>query len=95
LPSSWETENRPFSHYDKQCIVQPAKENGLMKKHQWGKLGDTVHIPRAEWKPRWHPDGLIRTSLDLTDDEYFKRPMPRYIREIKKKYRTELRLHKK
>jgi hypothetical protein len=40
-------EHRLFSHYDKQYIAQPAKENGLMKWHQWGKLGDITHIPRS------------------------------------------------
>ena len=50
---------------------------------------------QKEWKPRWAPDGIIRHCLDLTDNEYFKRPMPLEFLEMTKKYRTKLRLHKK
>jgi hypothetical protein len=38
-------EYRPFSHYGKRCIAQPARENGLMKWRPWGKLDDITHIP--------------------------------------------------
>lgn len=48
-----------------------------------------------KWKPRWLPDGLIRTCLDLTDDEYFKRDLPTRVRNRTEKYRAKLPTHKK
>lgn len=87
-------------------IVLELKQNGYQNIHQ---LDDKINIAlpilkkaekeifsQEEWKPRWHPDGLIRHCLDLTDDKYFKeRQMPREVRESTLRQRAELCLHKK
>lgn len=86
-------------------IVSELRQYGYQNIHQ---LDDKINIAlpileeieneifyQKEWKPRWRPDGLIRQCLDLTDNEYFERPLPEKVREMTKKYRTKLRLHKK
>lgn len=49
---------------------------------------------QEEWKPSWHPDGVIRVCLDLTDEKYSKRRSPKGTREIIAKYRNILKAHK-
>jgi putative GTP pyrophosphokinase len=87
-------------------IVLELKKNGY---ENIGQLDDKINIAlpmlkkseneifqQEKWKPKWHPDGLIRHSLDLTDDKYFKkRPMPAEVRERTLRERAELRLQKK
>lgn len=83
-------------------IVSELREHGYQNIRQ---LDDKINIAspvlkqleneifnQKKWKPRWAPGGLIRASLDLTDDKYFfKRRMPSYARKRKEKYRAKLK----
>ncbi len=47
-----------------------------------------------EWEPKYSAVGTIRATLALIDDKYFRRPMPLDVRELIKKYRSQLKKRK-